>query len=446
MFPQSDFDVLLHAIDNRTAKVGVVGVGYIGLPTAAVLASVGFKIVGIDVDAEKISALNKGECYIDEPGLPRLVASMVRRNLFQGSTDYRSLRDCDIILFCTQTPLLENSEPDLSIIFGAVNLAREHSSPPLLVICESTVPPGTTRSIADVFLKDGVYQLDENLWVSHCPERVLPGQVIKEFTENPRVIGGLTRSAGVLARKLYGSFVSSDKLLETDSRISEFAKLAENTFRDVNIALANELAMCADALALDVTEAISLANLHPRVNIHSPGLGVGGHCIPKDPLLLFHSIVGDYRPKLIPTARTVNEDMPGYAAARLKQTLGEKDLHAKKIVILGTAFKENVDDTRRSPTKAIVEELVRTGAEVRTHDTRSDERFGVPDAGSIAEAVEWAEVVILAVAHSEYLVELPGLDFQEKIFLDGRNAFSPKSLKAKTYLGIGRPISIGPEE
>lgn len=433
-------DALKLRIENREAVIGVIGIGYIGLPTAAIFASEGFQVIGVDLDELKVSSLNKGDCYISEPGLDEIVASAVDGGLLAASTDHSALSECDILMFCTQTPLFPDGRTNLTMLFSAVDSVIPHAKDGVLLICESTVPPGTTREISERFTNTGKHSLDGNLWASHCPERVLPGRVVEEFRKNTRVVGGLTEASTEITRALYLNIVSEEKIEETKSTVSEFAKLAENIYRDVNIALANEFAKVADVLGVDVSEMISLANHHPRVHIHRPGVGVGGHCIPKDPILLANAAMKrGMTTDLIQTARRINFGMPAYAAARLDAMLGGSGLRGKNVLVLGTTFKENVGDTRLAPAKWVIEELKERGASVRAHDNHTTERFSATNEPDLRNGVEWANIIFLTVAHSDYLDIIPRLSFEDKVFFDGRNMFSPQDIRDGHYMGIGWP-------
>ncbi len=435
------FDILEKKILNREARIGVVGVGYVGLPTATIFATAGYSVIGIDTDEKKVDALNRGECYVKEPGLEPLVRAAVRGRRLSGTTSHSLLSDCDIIIFCTQTPLNRNGHADLGPLMSAIKMSVPHTKVGVLVICESTVPVGTTRMIAGLFTESGMHQLDRDLWVAHCPERVLPGRVIHELRDNTRIVGGLTEMSTRLAKSLFMAILPAEKIKTCTSEVSEFAKLAENTYRDVNIALANEFAMIADALGVDVVEAIRIANFHPRVNIHSPGIGVGGHCLPKDSLLLFDSVRRKgVRPEVILRARQVNKAMPKYNLDRLEGSLSSRSFKGQRVLILGTSFKENVDDPRNSPAAVLIEDLLARGALVRAHDPLCAERFGAESVTSLEEGVRWADIIILTAAHSDYLKQLPSLDMSEKIFYDGRNAFSASTIRCKCYIGVGRPM------
>ncbi len=435
------YEILQKKIQHREARIGVVGVGYVGLPTATILATAGYPVTGVDIDEEKIGALNRGECYVKEPGLEQLVRAAVRGRRLSGTTSHAALSECDVIIFCTQTPLGKNGHADLRPLLSAVKMSLPHVKTGVLVICESTVPVGTTRLIAGLFTDSGTHQLDKTIWVAHCPERVLPGRVVHELKDNVRIVGGVTELSTQLAKSLFEMLLPPEKIKTCRSEVSEFAKLAENTYRDVNIALANEFAMISDALGVDVTEVIRMANFHPRVNIHTPGIGVGGHCLPKDSLLLFDSVrTQNVRPEVILRARRVNDQMPTYNIDRLEAALSSRSLKGQRVLILGTTFKENVDDTRNSPAKTLIEELQTRGAQVRAHDPMTSERFGAESVPSVEEGVRWADIVILAAAHTDYMKQLPSIDMSEKIFYDGRNAFSPSMLKCRRYIGVGRPM------
>jgi len=440
------FERMAEQIEKKNATIGVVGIGYIGLPTAAILARTGFRVIGFDIDDSKVASLNRGECYVEEPDLPRIVAGVVNAKRLIATTDFSMAEKCDVLMYCTQTPLTTDQKPNIEILMSAVGSTVPHARDSVIVICESTVPPGTTRNIADMFLAAGRYELDKNFWAAHAPERVMPGRVVQEFRTNDRVIGGVTESSAALARKLYETFLPPEKIVTTQAAVSEFAKLAENTFRDVNIALANELAIAAEALGIDISEVIALANRHPRVNIHRPGIGVGGHCLPKDPVLLSFAVERlGARMDLIRVSRSINANMPLRAVDAIETITASASLVGAKVLILGTAFKENVDDTRNSPSRVLIEELMRRGAHVRAHDPKTTELFGAEAVPSLADGVRWADIVVLAVAHSEYLSELPKLDLTGKAFFDGRNAFSPKTLNSMVYRGVGRPARVRPD-
>ena len=434
---------MLKKIRDKKAVLGVVGIGYIGLPTSTIFASEGYNVIGFDIDESKVDRLNSGETYIDEPGLAEILHDALSEGRLRASSDFSEINQCDVLMFCIQTPLSPDGKSDMSMLLSGVDLTIDNARDGVLAICESTVPPGTTQTIADKFQSTGHLTLDKNLWCAHCPERVLPGKLIKEFRENVRVIGGLTDDSVTLTSELYSVIVPRSKIVETQAMVSELAKLTENTFRAVNIALANELAKVADTLGIDISEVIRIANLHPRVNVHNPGVGVGGHCIPKDPILLSNtSIDKGFTPELIIAAQALNEDMPKYAVEKLEAAVTPKSTKDIRVLVLGTTFKENVGDTRSAPSERVIELLLKKGAKVQAHDSHTDERFGAENADDLHEALKWADGVFLAVTHDEYRSILPEIDMSDTIFFDGRNSFAPDQLKVALYVAIGRPTSM----
>jgi UDP-N-acetyl-D-mannosaminuronic acid dehydrogenase len=333
-----------------------VGLGYIGLPTAAVLASRGVDVVGFDVDKKVVETINQGKIHIVEPDLDIAVNSVVNTGKLRAVNAPES---ADAFLVAVPTPFKAGHEPDLSYI-EAVSVAL---APVLeknnLIILESTSPVGATEKMIEWLSAERpdlkfpvVGDHGADVFVAHCPERVLPGQVLRELVENDRVIGGVTEACAAAAADLYRLFVQGD-LHVTNVRTAEMAKLTENAFRDVNIAFANELSTICDRLDIDVWELIDLANHHPRVNILQPGPGVGGHCIAVDPWFIVASAPD--RAHLIRAARQVNDEKPEFVTSKICERA--EDLKARRIGVLGLAFKPDVDDLRQSPALRIAEEL-----------------------------------------------------------------------------------------
>ena len=339
-------------------KVVIVGLGYIGLPTAAVLASGGHDVVGVDVILRVVEGINRGEVHIVEPDLDGLVRSAVMSGRLHAVL---VAEPADIYLIAVPTPFKNGHQPDLTYIEEAARAIAPHLRSGNLVILESTSPVGTTEKLAawlaaersDLAFPSGP-QSRTDINLAYCPERVLPGNIVTELVNNDRVIGGLTPQCAARARKFYESFVRG-QCIETDARTAELTKLTENSFRDVNIAFANELSLICDELGINVWELIELANRHPRVNVLKPGPGVGGHCIAVDPWFIVDSAPGSAR--LIRVAREVNISKPEWviekvaAAAKLTQhRLGREVV----VACLGLAFKANIDDLRESPSLEIV--------------------------------------------------------------------------------------------
>lgn len=322
--------------------IGVVGLGYIGLPTAATLASCGYRVHGFDVAADVVETINRGEIHIVEEGLGALVAEAVRSGRLQASTQ---VQPCDIHIVAVPTPINEDKSPGLEAVRSAAKAVGPVLRRGDLVIVESTIPPRTCVDLVAPILEStsGLSHSAGEFLLAHCPERVLPGRIMHELIANDRVVGGTTPEATRQAAALYGSFVRG-QIFTTDATTAEAVKLMENTFRDVNIALANEMAAICDGLGIDGAEAIRLANRHPRVNIHSPGIGVGGHCIPVDPWFLVHA--APETAQMISLARRINDARPHVVADRIvKLTQGSPG----SLALLGLAFKADVDDLRESP-------------------------------------------------------------------------------------------------
>ncbi len=334
-------------------RVCVVGLGYMGLPMASLLAASGFNVSGVDIDKAKRDAINKGECPLNEPGLVELVKKAVHKF---GMKAFSKPVESDVFIISVPTPKTEN-QCDLSYVINACESIVPYVSDGALVILESTMKPGTCRDIiSPLFEEKG-----KKVLICHCPERAIPGNTLHEIINNDRLIGGMSAEAGRLAKEIYGKFIKGN-LLMTDATTAECVKLMENTYRDVNIALANEFDLILQKYEVDSFEAIELANRHPRVNILSPGPGVGGHCIAVDPHFLSE---GNENARLINLARKINDERPRVVAERV---IKEAKKHGKKIGILGVAYKKNVDDCRETPALGIVEELLEEGLEVRCHD------------------------------------------------------------------------------
>lgn len=406
-----------------------MGLGYIGLPTAAALAGRGLRVTGVDTNPAIVEAVNRGEVPFVEPDLAVAVSGAVGigKLTAQGVVPH-----ADAYILAVPTPLTADKQPDLRYVWEAAAAVAPALRPSDIVLLESTVPPGSTRELsrrlkiarADLsFPHESVP--DPDIRVAHCPERVLPGRIMIEIFTNDRVIGGVTRECAKQARAIYDLFCQG-VIIETDAETAEFAKLAENTFRDVNIALANELASIAATLGVDIWEAIEIANRHPRVDILRPGPGVGGHCIAVDPWFLVSAAPDES--KIIRSARAINDSRPASVASDIEEQA--QGLSRPTIAVLGLAFKADVDDLRESPAVEVLDLLVRSvqGARllvVEPHIDRLPERFN--DQGdihleSLERAIEAADIVALLVDHSAF-ASLPASLLQGKIVVDTRGLF-----------------------
>ncbi|MAG00813.1 MAG: UDP-N-acetyl-D-mannosamine dehydrogenase [Acidiferrobacteraceae bacterium] len=394
-------------------KICVVGLGYIGLPTAAVLASRGVEVVGVDVNHHTVDAINQGKIHIVEPDLDILVQASVQAGNLRAMLQAEK---ADVFMVAVPTPFKEDHQPDLSFIESATKSIAPVLERGNLVILESTSPVGTTEKMIQwmqeerpdlvfpVFREEG-NQAD--IAVAHCPERVLPGKVVRELVENDRIIGGVTTECAEQVREIYKIFVKGDCLV-TDCRTAELSKLVENSFRDVNIAFANELSLISDKLGINVWELIRLSNRHPRVNILQPGPGVGGHCIAVDPWFIVDSAPEQSR--LIYTARLVNDGKPGFILEKIRQAVEQTDKEISNLTIacLGLAFKPDIDDLRESPALDIAQQVELMGVGklllVEPNITIIPESFdgSTTRLVTLDEAIRYAEVIVLLVDHLQF--------------------------------------------
>ncbi|MBW4496547.1 MAG: UDP-N-acetyl-D-mannosamine dehydrogenase [Oscillatoria princeps RMCB-10] len=383
-------------------KVCVVGLGYIGLPTASLLANRGYRVRGVDVNARVVETINRGEIHIHEPDLDVMVRSAVNSGLLTAS---QTPAPADVFILAVPTPFKEEHVPDISYVEAATQAVAPYLEPGNLVILESTSPVGTTEKIASQ-LKKLRPNIDEGspIYIAHCPERVLPGQILKELISNDRIVGGIDPASTKKAAAFYKKFVTGE-VLGTDARTAEMAKLTENAFRDVNIAFANELSLICDRLNIDVWKLIELANRHPRVKILKPGPGVGGHCIAVDPWFIVDSAPDQAR--LMRMAREVNDSKPEYVFDKVKAAAAE--YNQPIIACLGLAYKANIDDLRESPAVAIVRKLAVEGVgnvwAVEPHIKSlpaSLEDLGNIQMVDVEAAVKKADIVVLLVDHFDF--------------------------------------------
>lgn len=339
----------------------VIGLGYIGLPTSVLFALSGLKVLGVDVDQQKVELLAKGLCPIQEEGLPERLTRVIDEGTLAVATRPARSR---AFLLCVPTPVTEDRKADLSFVEAASRMIAPYLEPGDLVILESTVPPGTCRDVvAPVIRELRDLEPTSDYLLAHAPERVIPGAIFKELTENVRIVGGVTAEAARVAAELYRRAGVLD-VRETSAEVAELAKVVENTYRDINIAYANELATLCRRLRVDVFETIQLANLHPRVNVHAPGIGVGGHCIPVDPWFLIHLCPEDSQ--LIRVARGINDAKPHQVVADILSAHGDGNIDP--IGILGVTYKADVDDTRESPALEVIQLLERSHRKLLIHD------------------------------------------------------------------------------
>jgi UDP-N-acetyl-D-mannosaminuronic acid dehydrogenase len=400
-------------MNKRT--VCVVGLGYIGLPTAALLASNGFSVVGVDLNAHAVETINQGRIHIVEPDLDAFVRSAVAAGRLKA---YAKPQAADIYIICVPTPFHEGEgipQPNIDYVLSATRSIAEFIKPGDSVILESTSPVGTTQQMADELAQAGVNVA--KIHMAYCPERVLPGKIMTELVENDRVVGGLTPEATQAVAVFYKTFVRG-AVLETDAQTAEMCKLTENSFRDVNIAFANELSLICAKEGIDVWNLIQLANRHPRVNILQPGAGVGGHCIAVDPWFIVARDPENAR--LIRTAREVNNQKTVWVIDQIKIAVADASActgRKAKVACLGLAFKPDIDDLRESPALNIAEALLSQNYDVVAVEPNieSHDRFPLV---TLEDALKNADVIAVLVKHREFLDDAVKVELKNRGALD----------------------------
>jgi UDP-N-acetyl-D-mannosaminuronic acid dehydrogenase len=404
-------------MNDKFKKICVIGLGYIGLPTASLLATKGYQVTGVDVSQKVVDTINRGEIHIVEPDLDILVKSAVNSGNLTASLEPV---EADVFIIAVPTPFKENSPehggkvPDLSYIESATRAISFYLKPGNLVILESTSPVGTTDEVvARILIEQGI-KAGEEVFVAHCPERVLPGRILIELIENDRVVGGINEESTQQAVNFYEEFVRGD-VLATTAKTAEMVKLTENSSRDVQIAFANEISMICDSESMNTWEVIELANRHPRVNILNPGPGVGGHCIAVDPWFIVNR--SPELSNLIRTAREVNDSKPEWVIERVKKYADK--FKNPVIACLGLAFKADVDDLRESPAFEIVKKLKKLNIGellVCEPNLKEHEDF---ELCSVDEAIKKADIILLLVDHKKFK-GFKAVELGEKVVIDTR--------------------------
>lgn len=411
----------------RTPTISVIGLGYIGLPTACFLAQSGYRVVGVDVDVKKIDQLRRGSVPFDEPGLFNLLRGSLKNLSF-------SLKPvpADIFLIAVPTPLTKKKDIDLRLVKAATRSIVPVLRKGNLVVLESTVAPGNTTQVVQSILHEAGVDYD----LVYCPERAFPGKTLHEMVYNDRLVGGVTRKAALRAKKIYEKFAKGNIFI-TDAVTAELVKVLENAYRNVNIAFANEMAKFAHHLGVDIWEAIALANRHPRVNIHSPGPGVGGHCIPLDPWFVVG--VKSANVKFLKHALLLNESKPRFVVDLFLEAAKKRDFVPRKVAIFGVAYKKDVDDARETPAYYVATQLAKLGYDVRCTDPYV-KHFSFP-LYSQSEVLVWADAVIIVTDHTKYR-SVPFDRYGFRLVLDTRNTLTAVQIKklgnACVILGNGK--------
>jgi len=429
---------LKQRIEDGSAVLGVVGLGYVGLPLAVEMAKAGHTVVGIDLSEDKVARIAAGESYI--PDVPTAeLAPLVERGLLSATTDFSRVRETDAVAICVPTPLDEMKEPDTSFMESAARAVVPHLRADTLVTLESTTYPGTTEEVIQPILESGGLKVGETLYLAFSPERVDPGNAVWQTRNTPKVVGGVTPACTEHAVALYGRYIDTVVPVSC-ARAAEMTKLLENTFRGVNIALVNELLLLCERMHINLWEVIDAAKTKPfGFMAFYPGPGLGGHCIPIDPLYLsWKARQYDFRTEFIDLSGRINEDMPYYVIRRLMDALNDqrRALSGSRILVLGVAYKADIDDMRESPAIKIVELLREKGADVIYHDPHVPAfdigGVPVPHASLTAESVAAADAVLIVTDHKSVDYDL--VVENARLVLDTRNVLADHDGRAVVLL------------
>lgn len=435
-------DELCRKITTKEARLAVIGLGYVGLPVACEFARIGFDIVGVEFQRERVDTINAGISPITgmEPGLQELVAEVVGSGRFRATSDYSMLSDRDVVLICVETPVDEQNIPRYEALRSALSQLGPVMRIGALVIVESTIAPGTMRDVVLPLLEaSSGKRLNQGFYLGNCPERVMPGKLLTNLHRVSRVVGGMTPETAQTMQALYQHIV--DAVIDlADCITAELVKTVENAYRDVQIAFANEVALICEKAGGDVWKVRELVNKSPGRMMLIPGAGVGGHCIPKDPWLLAYSVSGsDLVLRLIPAARAVNKFMPIHMAELLEAGLKSvgKQVSGSNILVMGYAYLEDSDDTRNSPSQDLVSILEEQGASVTIHDP-----YVPPYQGALFEKARGCDAAIVMVRHKEYQaldLKLLAAVLKTPLMIDGRANFTKEeaNLAGLHYWGVG---------
>jgi UDP-N-acetyl-D-mannosaminuronic acid dehydrogenase len=438
---------LIDRLEAGEARIAVLGLGYVGIPVAAMLADSGLMVTGIDRLEDRVAMLARGESPIrgDEPGLAEVIARVVGAGRLQVTTDPAAVAAADAVIIVVDTPVDQATHvPAFTSLRGALQAVAPHLRLGTLVSIESTISPGTMRGVVAPALAEGSgLDVAQDLLLVHCPERVMPGKLLANLKTCDRVIGGWTREAAEAAQVLYRRIVAA-RLEIADALTAEIVKTAENAYRDVQIAFANELALLCESVGADVWQVRELVNRSPGRQVHYPGAGVGGHCIPKDPWLLIAGVGAPYMPRLIPAARAINDSMPHHVASLVLQGLRAHGREAADsiVTVLGYAYLENSDDDRNSPSAALVAELRDRGVAVRIHDPRV-QPYAMAEQ-EVPAVAAGADCAVLMVAHREYqALDLEALRraLRTPLVVDGRHVID-RARAAAAGLDL-RSVGVG---
>jgi UDP-N-acetyl-D-mannosaminuronic acid dehydrogenase len=426
-------------------KVCVVGLGYIGLPTSAIFAAAGFDVVGVDINETVVATINSGDIHIEETGLAELVNKVVKEGKFRAQL---APEEADVFIIAVPTPIHDDYTANVDYVIEATKSVAPYLRKGNVVIVESTIPPRTMDDVVAPIIREYGFDPEHDVYLAHCPERVLPGRILTELIENTRIVGGVTKEAAKKAADVYRTIVKGE-VIETEAVTAEMAKLMENTFRDVNIALANELVKIAQRIGVNAHQVIELANKHPRVNIHLPGPGVGGHCLAVDPYFIVEKAKEESQ--LIQTARRINNSMPHFVVEQIERMTAE--LEAPAIAVFGLTYKGNTDDVRESPAIGIYEELRRNKRfDVRAYDPHVKPSQVPFPLATKEEALDGAHLIVVLADHNEFkaLTADELAPMKTKVIFDTKNCIHLDDERVTVYkighLSVVRAIQELPSE
>ncbi len=411
-------------------SVCVIGLGYVGLPSAAVFAAHGYRVFGYDKNQIRIDQLKADQ--VSHLSIEEDVADLVQQMTHAGQLSFvNQVVPADVFVICVPTPIADNREPDVSMVENAADVVASVLTTGNLVLLESTSPVGTTRNVIAKKVLEAGFDPEQDIDIAYCPERVFPGESLNEIICNNRVVGGLTQNASERASQFYGSF-SKGQIHKSEASIAEFSKLAENTYRDVNIALANTFAAIAEDMKIDVQEVIRIANLHQRVQIHKPGPGVGGHCIPVDPWFLIHG--NEDKSGLLSLSRRINDQRPIEIANKIRKLDISKDAN---IAVLGLAYRGGVDDCRDAPSLQLISELLKHDYNLSVHDPVVKNVKDRPEVEALLldklpSVLKDADVVVIMTDHDDYKhLSFDSLDVKNTVYcIDPHNILPANALSS----------------
>ena len=433
---------LLKKIENKTAQICVIGLGQVGLPVALSFCKAKFVVNGLDVNQNLINSLKNKNSPFEEPVLQELLIKYTNENKFLPTQDSNVISNSDVIIVSVPTPISEEIKPDLSFLKNACNTISKFELDNKIVIIESSIPPKTFEHLILPTLSKNK---NKNFLASYIPERLSPGQAFEEIYSTSRVVGALDEESRMVSKTLYSKILKS-KIFEADPIVAETCKLVENTFRDVNVAFANEIARICEIYGIDVLELRNICNSHPRVNILSPGPGVGGPCLPKDPYLLLNpQNLAQIKSDIITNARKINDSMPFHVLEMIKNSLKQnnKQITNTIITIFGVTYKSNVSDTRYSPAKEIITDLLKNGCKVVVNDPKTEETFNGKIEKDVWKSVTKSDMILVLTEHDEFknldLSKIKNLMNKNPILIDTRRIFK-KEIAEKVgfeYISIG---------